>query len=370
MLELNDAALITGAAVLIALLNVLLARRLPLYLAGRRLSKLGVIMNKPDALKLVPDIEIVALSYNRVLTCNAYRITDLVPDYASQNALLTIAASAERDAAHPLGQAIYATAISRAFRLPKSSNFKELPGRGVEATVDGRLIRVGDCRWLETFGTDISTRLRTKIDQLLVKGKTALVVCTGRVARGLIALKDDFSDDAKDFLANLKINKMETLLLTAMPRKMTNRIGKEFLLDNVRTNLTPDGKAREVQIFRAKGKVVAFIGSDAQDLPALSNADVSFLLISDALKPDDLADKPAFELSTLESFLSVRELSTKVLVALKINRRVSLASLALLIPAALLTVLESPPIPFHPLAAVAGVTICGALIVANSLRMK
>lgn len=368
MLELNDAALITGAAVLIALLNVLLARRLPLYLAGRRLAKLGVIMNKPEALKVVPAIQIVALSYNRVLTCNEYRITDLVPDYASQNALLTIAASAERDAAHPLGQAIYATAISRAFRLPKSSNFKELPGRGVEATVDGRLIRVGDCRWLETFGTDISTRLRTKIDQLLVKGKTALVVCTGRVARGLIVLKDDFSDDAKDFLANLKINKMETLLLTAMPRKMTNRIGKEFLLDNVRTNLTPEGKAREVQIFRAKGKVVAFIGTDAQDLPALGNADVSFMLISDALKTLD--DKPAFELPTLESFLTVRELSLKVVDALKINRRVSLVSLALLIPAALFTVLESPPIPFHPLAAVAGVTVIGAIILANSLRMK
>lgn len=370
MAELNDAALIMGAAVLIALLNVALARRLPLYLAGRKLAQLGVKMNNPRALKLVSEVEVVALSYNRVLTRNDYRVTDLVPDYASQNALLTIAAAAERDAQHPLGRAIYSTAISRAFRLPKSTNFKELQGRGVEATVDGRLIRVGDSRWLETLGTDISTRLRTKIDQLLVKGKTPLIVCTGRVARGLLVLKDDFNDDAKDFLAQLKLNKMETLLLTSAPRKMTNRIGKEFLLDNIRTNLTPDGKAREVQIFRAKGKVLAFIGTDAQDLPALKNADVSFLLASDALKPDDLADTPDFELSTLKSFLSVRELSTKVLVALKINRRVSLASWALLIPAALLTVLESSPIPFHPLAAVAGATVCGALIVANSLRTR
>ena len=370
MLELNDAALIMGVALLIALLNLALARRLPLYVTARRFAKLGVIMNKPEALKLLPDIEVVAMSYNKVLTCNAYRITDLVPDYASQNALLTIAASAERDATNPLGQAIYSTAISRAFRLPKSSNFKELPGRGVEATVDGRLIRVGDSRWLESFGTDISTRLRTKIDQLLVKGKTVLVVCTGRVARGLIALKDDFNDDAKDFLAELKINKMETLLLTAMPRKMANRIGKEFLLDHVRTNLTPEGKAREVQIFRAKGKIVAFIGTDAQDLPALGNADVSFVLTGGTLKTDELDDKPAFELQTLESFLTLRETASKVLNVLKLNWRIALASWIVLIPSAVLAVLETPPIPFHPLAAVAGVTIFGAIILANSLRIK
>lgn len=369
MLELNDATLIIGAAFLIALLNLALARRLPLYVTARRFAKLGVIMNKPEALKLLPDIEVVAMSYNRVLTCNAYRITDLVPDYASQNALLTIAASAERDATNPLGQAIYSTAISRAFRLPKSSNFKELPGRGVEATVDGRLIRVGDCRWLETFGTDISTRLRTKIDQLLVKGKTVLVVCTGRVARGLIALKDDFNDDAKDFLAELKINKMETLLLTAVPRKMANRIGKEFLLDHVRTNLTPEGKAREVQIFRAKGKIVAFIGTDAQDLPALGNADVSFILTGGTLETaqDVKAD---FELPTLESFLTLRETASKVLNVLKLSWRIALASWIVLVPSAVLSVLETPPIPFHPLAAMAGVTVFGAIILANSLRMK
>lgn len=368
----EDAALTTGLSLFIACspICLILAEPFTLYLVGRRLAKLGVKLNKPNALGIVPDIEVVAMSYNRVLTCNEYRITDVVPDFASQTALLTVAAGAERDATNPLGQAIYATAISRAFRLPKSSNFKELPGRGVEATVDGRLIRVGDRSWLESLGTDISARLRTKIDQFLVKGKTVLVVCTGRVARGLIALKDDFNDDAKDFLAELKIQKMETLLLTAMPRKMANRIGKEFLIDHVRTNLTPEGKAREVQIFRAKGKLVAAIGTDIHDLLALGNADVSFMLTGGTLETAELETKPDFELSTLENFLTVRELSLKVVNALKLNRSVALASWLVLIPPALLSAMENPPIPFNPLLAAAGVAIFGAIILANSLRMK
>lgn len=368
----EEAALLSGLSIFIACspICLVLAEPFTLYLTGRQLAKLGVTLNNPNALKLVPDINLVALPYNRVLTCNDYYITDLVPDFASPNALLTIAASAERDAENILGRTVYATAISRAFRLPKSTDFKELSGCGVEAMVDGRLIRVGDPRWLESLGTEINTRLRTRIDQFLVKGKTVLVVCTGRVARGLIALKDDFSVDAKSFLAELKIRNMETLLLTAVPRKMTRRIEKEFLLDHIRTNLTPEGKAREVQIFRAKGKVVAVIGTDINDLPALGNADVSFMLAGGSLKTEELDNKPDFELSTLENFLSIKELSLKGINALKLNRRVAMASWLVLIPPALLSAFEVLPIPFHPLAAAAGVALFGAIILANSLRIK
>lgn len=367
-----DAALMSGLSIFIACspICLILAEPFTLYLTGKKLAKLGVKVNNPSAFKTLIDVDVVALPYSRVLTCNEYRITDIVPDFASQTALLTVAAAAERDAQSPLGKTIYSTAISRAFRLPKSSDFKEFPGRGVEAMVDGRLIRVGDSRWLETLGTDINTRLRTKIDQFLVKGKTALVVCTGRVARGLIVLKDDFNDAAKDFLAELKIRKMETLLLTAQPKKMTRRIEKEFLIDHVRTNLTPEGKAREVQVFRARSKVVAVIGSDVQDLPALKNADVSFLLEGGSLKSEEAEDKADFELSTTESFLTLKELSLKVVNVLKLNRRIALASWVVLMPPAFLSVLEASPIPFHPLAAAAGVVLFSAIILANSLRMK
>ena len=165
---------------------------------------------------------------------------------------------------------------------------------------------------------------------------------------------------------------LETLLLTVQPKKMTNRIAKEFTtLTHIRTNLTPEGKAREVQIFRAKGNHVAVIGSDANDLPALLSADVSFLLAGGSIKPEDLNDiTPDFELPTLESFLPVREIALKVVNVLKLNRRLALASWIVLVPPALLSALENPPIPFHPLAAVVGVAIFSALILANSLRTK
>ncbi len=364
------AALITGLSIFIALSPICLIFASPftLYLAKRKIAKLGVKCNNFNALKILKDVNVLALPYNRVLTGGEFYITDLVPEGLNQPTLLAMAAGAETDAENVLGKVIYDTATLRSLRLQPSTNFKELPGRGVEATVSGVTMRVGNPAWLESFNVSISANLRTKIDQLLVKGKTVLVVATGRAARGLIALKDDINDAAINFLGSVKAANIETLLLTAQPKKMTSFITKNFALDNIRTNLTPEGKAREVQIFRAKGKVVAAIGTDSHDLPALKNADVSFLIRNEELGIRNDDAKLDFEIPKLESFLAVKATALNVSKTLKINRILALMSWIILVPPAIMTALENSPIPWHPLAAVVGVVIFSAIILANSLR--
>lgn len=365
------AALMTGLSIFIALSPICLIFASPftLYLARRKIAKLGVKLNRFDALKILTDANVVALPYNRVLTGGEYYITDLVPEGLNQPTLLAMAASAETDAENILGRVIYDTATVRSLRLQPSTNFKELPGRGVEATVSGTALRVGNFSWLETLNVSVSAKLLTKIDQLLVKGKTVLIVATGRAARGVIALKDDISDAAIKFLGSLKANKIETLLLTSQPKKMTSWFMKNFVLDNIRTNLTPEGKAREVQIFRAKGKIVAVIGNDEHDLPALKSADVSFLLAGGSLNPSN-ENELDFEIPKLESFLAVRETALKVLKVLKVNRWIALLSWIILVPPSIVTALENSPIPWHPLASLAGVIIFSIIILANSLRTR
>ena len=363
------AALMTGLAILIALSPICLIFASPfaLFLSKRKIAKLNVKFNNPNALKLLKDINVVALPYNRILTGGEYYITDLIPEGLNQPTLLAMAAGAETDAENILGRVIYDTATRRLLRLQPTTNFQELPGRGVEATVSGTTIRVGNLAWVESLGVKLSANLRTKVDQLLVKGKTVLIVATGRAARGLIALKDDLNDDAIKFLGNLKINKLETLLLTAQPKKMTSFINKNFAVDNVRTNLTPEGKAREVQIFRAKGKVVAVIGSDIHDLPALKTADISFLLEGGSLTASG-EFKPDFEIPTLESFLTIKDTAAKVGRTLKINRLIALLSWILLVPPAIASALESWPIPYPPLISIIGVIIFSAIILSNTFR--
>ncbi len=364
-----DAALMTGLSIFVALSPICLIFASPftLFLARRKIAKHGIKLNNPDALKLLKDVNIVALPYNRVLTGGEFYITDLVPEGLNQPTLLAMAAGAETDAENVLGRVIYDTATHRSLRLQPSTNFRELPGRGVEATVSGTTIRVGNLAWLEGFGVSVSAKLLTKIDQLLVKGKSVLIVATGRAARGVIALKDDINDAAIKFLGDLKRNGIETLLLTSQPKKMTSWFTKNFALDHIRTNLSPEGKAREVQIFRAKGKIVAVIGNDEHDLPALKIADVSFLLAGGSLNSSN-ENKTDFEIPTLEKFLLIRETALKVLKVLKTNRIIALLSWIVLVPPAIMSALENSPIPYHPLIALAGVIIFSIIILVNSFR--
>lgn len=367
----QEAAIVTGLSILIALspICLLIAETLPLYLTGKKFATLGIKLNRRDALKSLAEVNIVALPFNRILTCGEFFITDLVPDATSQTALLTLAGSAERDAQNILGQAIFEAATRRNLSLQRTTGFRELPGRGMEARVEGILIRVGNPAWLDSLGVSISIRLRTRIDQLLVNGKTVLGVSTGRVARGVIALRDELNVDTKKFIGALKREKLEPLLLTALPKKLATRPAKAFLIEHVRTNLTPEGKSREVQIFRAKGNHVAVIGNDLHDLPALMSADASFLLAGGSLNPSE-ETKLDFEIPTLESFLAVRRIALKIVNVLKFNRRIALASHIILLPPAVMTALEKSPVPFSPIIAAAGVALFGTIIVANSLRMK
>lgn len=367
----EEAALMTGLSFLIAgsPICLILAERFPVYLTRKKLSALGVKLNNCAALKFLAEINMVALPFNRILTCGEFFVTDLAPDGIAQTSLLTMAASAERDAQNVLGRTIYDTAARRQLPLQRATEFRELPGRGVEARVEGTLIRVGNPAWLENLGVSISIRLRTRIDQLLVKGKTTLVVSTGKVARGVIALRDELNVDTKKFLGAIKRAKLETLLLTALPKKLATRPAKDFLITNVRTNLTPEGKSREVQIFRAKGNHVAVIGNDFHDLPALMCADASFLLAGGSLQPSDEV-KLDFEIPTLESFLAVRKIATEVVGVLKFNRGLASASWIILLPLAIMSALEKSPVPFSPITAAAGVGIFSAIIFLNSLRTK
>lgn len=366
-----DAAFTAGLSIFIAFspICLVLAEQFTLYFAGKKIAAQDVTLNKPAALKLLPDVEVLALPYNRVLTCKEYYVTDLITEGLKQSELLRMAAGAERDAQHIIGRTIYDTAAVRGLRLQKPTETDELQGRGVEAVMNKIIVRVGSPGWVASHNVSVSINFRTKIDQLLVKGKTTLLVSTGRLARGIIALKDEINADAKTFLATLRQKKIESLLLTAQPKKMAYRIAKDFELDHIRTNLTPEGKAREVQIFRAKGKVVAAIGTDAQDLLALKTSDVSILLAGGSFESSE-EFKPDIEIPTLETFLTLRELSLQAAQIFKLNWRLALASWVVLVPPAICSALETPPINFNPLMAAAGVVLFGAIILANSLRLK
>ena len=416
-----DLAIKTGLALFIGFspIGLILASTFVLRIARVNLEKDDIKINRLKSLSILSEVDTVAVPLNKFLMDGDFFVTDLIPVGLSQPSLLGVAATAEQKSEHPLGRVIYRTAAGRGLKINNIAASKEFSGQGIEVISSGSTIRVGNPAWIESQGVSIGNNFLTKIDKLSVYGKTVLVLGIGRMARGIIALKDAINVDAKDFLSLLKRNKMITVLLTATGKKTAKSLAKNFSLDAIKTNLSPTDKAREIKILRAQGHTVAAISNDDKDLPALNAADVSVYLrqtdfstiISEDGEVDERARKnlaelkaelekislddeenvstdttttPAtdatvaqttyeeadIEIPKLKKFLSLREISLKAADLIKTNRYITYFSWIILVPAALMNTLSEPPIIFEPIMALCGVSICALLIMLNSLRMR
>ncbi len=357
-------AILAALTTLIAFspINFALGSTLVLKRAAREVDAIGVRMRSTGALERLSTIDTAAFSMNKMLTTGEYFITDLIPEGLTQAGLLATAASAERGSKHPLGRKIVETAEARELRLDNAVMFNEFEGNGVEALINGNTIRVGRAAWIKDEGVKISVELRTKIDQLAARSKTPLVVSIGRTARGLIGLKDEVDERAATFLERLKYNGLETVLLTAEPKKKANTMIKGLSIDAIRAELLPEDKAREIQLMQARGRMVAMISSAERDLPAFEAADVS-ILISDG--ESESADFVIDEAGKLFELMTVAARTKKIL---RQNFRIALGAWSLPVPMVVKMLVDAGSVPMPPLIATVVVAVGAGLIVWNSRR--
>lgn len=367
-------AISTGLSVFVALFPICLwlSQALVLQAAKRILSNSSVTVHNKQALLKIDEVDTVAMPMNRFLTNGEYFITDLYSENLSQNEVLSYAASIEQYSEHSMGKLIYKTALGRGLKIFKVSAFQEFSSCGAEALIDQKPIRIGSPQWIQDQGVNISNVLLTKADKLAVHGKTPLILSIGKMARGIIALKDEVNSETKSFISILKHNNLEPTLLTAANQRTAKNFAKDMKIETVKTDLAPDDKAREVQILRAKKQNVAMIGNEIHDLPAMFAADVSIIFNDGKMSPltEDSDVKPDFEIPSLYKFFTLREVAIFAKKLIKQNLIISYLAILILTPPALMLTLGNLPIEFSPAVAVAGVLTAVILIFVNSLRMR
>lgn len=372
----DNVALLAGLSVFVALCPICLwlSKALVLQAAKKILFKSDVTVHNKEAIIKLNEIDTVAIPMNRFLTNGEYFVMDLFSETLSQNEVLSYAATIEQYSEHSMGKLIYKTALGRGLKIYKVSAFQEFPSCGAEAIMDQKVIRIGNPKWILDQGVSITNGYLTKADQLAVHGKTPLILSIGKMARGIIALKDEINPDTKSFISILKNNGLEPALLTAANRRTAKNFAKDMKIETVRTDLTPPDKAREVQILRAKKQHVAMIGNELHDLNAMFTADVSILYKDGAMTPltADSDIKPDFEIPSLYKFFTLREIAIFAKKLIKQNLIISYLTMMILTPPALLLAfgVNVLPLKFMPALSMIGVMVAIILIFFNSLRIR
>jgi len=238
----------------------------------------GILIRNGEALERAHQINTVLLDKTGTLTRGEPVVTDIISVHSfSREEVLQLAASAEHNSEHPLGEAVVKAALEKKLELSPSSDFNAIPGQGVQVSVEGKKIFLGNFKLMKEQGLPLNG-LEKKAAKLLGGGKTVMFLGLDGQVAGIVALADTLKPGAKEALQALHKMGIETAMLTGDNRRTAEAIAREAGIDRVLAEVLPEHKAREVKKLQEDGKVVAMVGDGINDAPALAQADVGIAI--------------------------------------------------------------------------------------------
>ncbi len=291
------------AAIVIACPDALaLATPTAITVGVGRAARAGVLFRNATVLEAAAKVDTVVFDKTGTLTEGRPSVTDIIPAAGVAEAeILRLAAAADAQSEHPLAAAVVAAARERALVVDPASDFEAVPGHGVQATVGGRTVLVGNRKLLERSG--VTPGLEREAERLRAKANTALYVAGDGRTIGLIAVADRIRPSAKSAVAALHDLGIRVLLLTGDSRATAEAVARTLGIAEMRAEVLPGDKAAEVKGLEQQGRRVAMVGDGVNDAPALAAAtvgiaigagtDVAIETAGIILMKDDPADVPA-----------------------------------------------------------------------------
>src|SRR5881275_1462487 len=291
------------AAIVIACPDALaLATPTAITVGVGRAARAGVLFRNATVLEAAAKVDTVVFDKTGTLTEGRPSVTDIIPAAGVAEAeILRLAAAADAQSEHPLAAAVVAAARERALVVDPASDFEAVPGHGVQATVGGRTVLVGNRKLLERSG--VTPGLEREAERLRAKANTALYVTADGRTLGLIAVADRIRPSAKSAVAALHDLGIRVLLLTGDSRATAEAVARTLGIAEMRAEVLPGDKAAEVKGLEQQGRRVAMVGDGVNDAPALAAAsvgiaigagtDVAIETAGIILMKDDPADVPA-----------------------------------------------------------------------------
>ena len=251
-----------------------LATPLVMIAAIARAARQGILVKGGIYLELLAKADVMVFDKTGTLTVGQPVVVAIHSNDSScaEEELLRMAAAADRRSGHPLAVAVVARAQEMNLSVPEPTAFEMVQGRGVKATVEGKIVLVGNFKFLSENGMDVPALGYEP------QG-TAIYVAADGKAMGTLDLADQIRPGAKEAIARLKATGVKKLvMLTGDNATTAQRVGNELGLDEVRADLLPEDKVNAIVELQQAGHCVAMVGDGVNDAPALASAQVGIAM--------------------------------------------------------------------------------------------
>lgn len=243
-------------------------------------TKHGFLVREGDALERLATVTRVTFDKTGTLTYGTPEVTAVKSMDASvtEEELYALCAGAESRSEHPLGKAVVNSYRKAGQKVPAVEDFRMIPGRGVQAVVEGKQIIAGNSKMLEEQNADIPERMLAEAEQYLKQGCTVIYVAISGKAAGSLALADTIREESADMIDQLKQLKVQPVLLTGDNENAARTIAGELHINEVQANCLPEDKLKHIREYQEKQEAVCMIGDGVNDAPALKAANVGIAM--------------------------------------------------------------------------------------------
>ena len=235
----------------------------------------GLLVRDRTGFEDARNLTTVVFDKTGTLTLGQHRVVATrVVDGISEPDALRLAASIEHDAEHPVARAIVQSAADAKLVVPVASGFASIPGHGVRATVDGRVLSIGGPNLLAQLKVPASPALAAFEQDAASKGQGVIYLIEGTEARAAFAVADAVRPESAEAVAALRSAGIEVVMMTGDAKAVAETVAKTLGIGKVLSQVLPQDKSSQIAALQKAGKRVAMVGDGVNDAPALVTADV------------------------------------------------------------------------------------------------
>jgi len=236
-----------------------------------RAAQNGILIKNAESLEKLCSVDYVVLDKTGTLTKGEPVVTHIVPDKSD----FQIIASLEQSSEHPLALAIVQKAKDDGVKLQGVTDFKTIPGQGLQGKIGRTLYFAGNTKLIESLSLKLDT---TIIDGFAQTGATPIILATQKKIIMYLGISDTPKDESIQVIKDLHKLGIKVAMLTGDHKLTAQHIGKFVGIDKVISEVMPGDKAEEVKKLQVEGYKVAMVGDGVNDAPALATADVGIAM--------------------------------------------------------------------------------------------
>jgi P-type Cu2+ transporter len=277
----DDYTLERGVTTLVVACPHALGLAIPLVIAiSTTLSaRNGILVRDRMALETARELNVVVFDKTGTLTEGRQGVVDIVvlEGFDEQQAF-TLLARVEADSEHPIARALIEAARRRGLSTPSAEDFQALSGRGVQARVDGRVLRVGGPHLLEEARIVLPDPLRDRASAWGARGQTVVYLVEDQGVVAAVALADVIRPESREAITALKAQGIRVAMLTGDSEDVARWVATDLGIDEYFAQVLPEDKNEKIRELQRSGAKVAMVGDGVNDAPALAQADVGIAI--------------------------------------------------------------------------------------------